>query len=43
VFLWGKNVTNRFYVNNVVELEDDVIRYTGMPITYGISVGYRFK
>ena len=43
VYLWGKNVTNRFYVNNVVELEDDVIRYTGMPITYGISVGYRFK
>jgi len=43
VFLWGKNVTNRFYVNNIVELEDDVIRYTGMPITYGISVGYRFK
>jgi iron complex outermembrane receptor protein len=43
VYLWGKNVTNRFYVNNVVELEDDVIRYTGMPITYGISVGYRFQ
>jgi iron complex outermembrane receptor protein len=43
VFLWGRNVTNRFYVNNVVELEDDVIRYTGMPITYGISVGYKFQ
>ena len=43
VYLWGKNVTNRFYVNNVVELEDDVIRYTGRPITYGISVGYRFE
>jgi iron complex outermembrane recepter protein len=42
IYLWGKNVTNRFYVNNVVELEDDVIRYTGMPITYGISVGYKF-
>jgi outer membrane receptor protein involved in Fe transport len=43
VYFWGKNVTNRFYVNNVVELEDDVVRYTGMPITYGISVGYRFE
>ena len=42
IYLWGKNVTNRFYVNNVVELEDDVIRYTGMPITYGITVGYKF-
>ena len=43
VYFWGKNITNRFYVNNVVELEDDVIRYTGMPITYGISVGYKFQ
>ena len=43
VYLWGRNVTNRFYVNNVVELEDDVIRYTGMPITYGVSVGYKFQ
>ena len=43
VYLWGKNITNRFYVNNVIELEDDVIRYTGMPITYGISVGYTFR
>jgi iron complex outermembrane recepter protein len=42
IYLWGKNVTNRFYVNNVVELEDDVIRYTGMPITYGITVSYKF-
>jgi iron complex outermembrane receptor protein len=43
VYVWGKNVTNRFYVNNVVELEDDVIRYTGRPVTYGISVGYTFR
>jgi iron complex outermembrane recepter protein len=42
IYFWGKNVTNRFYVNNVVELEDDVIRFTGMPITYGITVGYKF-
>ena len=43
VFLWGKNVLNRFYVNNIVELEDNVVRFTGMPVTYGISVDYRFK
>jgi iron complex outermembrane receptor protein len=43
VFVWGKNVLNRFYVNNVVELEDAVIRYTGMPATYGIAVNYRFQ
>jgi iron complex outermembrane recepter protein len=43
VFLWGKNVLNRFYVNNVVQQEDDVIRYTGMPVSYGITVNYRFR
>ena len=43
VFVWGKNILNKFYLNNVVEQEDDVIRYAGMPITYGITVGYRFR
>ena len=42
-FLWGKNVLNKFYLNNVVEQEDDIIRYAGMPITYGITVSYRFR
>lgn len=42
-FLWGKNVLNRFYVNNVVELADAVTRYTGRPATYGIAVSYRFQ
>ena len=26
-----------------VEAEDAVIRYTGMPVTYGIAVNYRFQ
>jgi outer membrane receptor protein involved in Fe transport len=43
VFAWGKNVMNRFYVNNVVELGDSVDRYTGMPATYGIAASYRFQ
>jgi iron complex outermembrane recepter protein len=43
VFAWGKNVLNRFYVNNVVEAEDAVIRFTGRPATYGIAVNYRFQ
>jgi outer membrane receptor protein involved in Fe transport len=42
-YAWGKNVLNRFYVNNVVEAEDAVIRYTGRPATYGIAVSYRFR
>jgi iron complex outermembrane recepter protein len=43
VFGWGKNVLNRFYVNNIVELEDAVNRYVGRPATYGIAVNYRFQ
>jgi outer membrane receptor protein involved in Fe transport len=42
-FAWGKNVLNRFYVNNVVEAEDAVIRFTGRPATYGLAVSYRFQ
>ena len=42
IFLWGKNVTNRFYLVNVVEAEDAIVRYTGMPATYGVTVSYRY-
>jgi iron complex outermembrane recepter protein len=42
-FAWGKNVLNRFYLNNIVSLEDAVTRYTGMPATYGVAVNYRFQ
>jgi len=40
--LWGKNVTNRFYWNNVSHPYDTVVRYAGMPVTYGISLSARF-
>jgi outer membrane receptor protein involved in Fe transport len=40
-FLWGKNVTNAFYLTNVVQVGDAVIRYTGMPATWGLTVSYR--
>jgi len=42
VFLWGKNVANQFYVTNIVRSQDGIIRYTGMPATYGITVSYRY-
>lgn len=40
--VWGRNVTDKFYVNNVSHLIDVVARTTGMPATYGVTVGYRF-
>ena len=41
-FLWGKNVTNQFYLTNVVSLGDDTVRYTGLPVTFGATVSYRY-
>jgi outer membrane protein OmpA-like peptidoglycan-associated protein len=43
VFGWGKNVFDKFYLTNVVQFEDIVGRYTGMPATYGVTVAYNFK
>lgn len=40
--LWGKNVTNQFYINNIIHPVDNFTRYTGMPVTYGASFSYRF-
>jgi len=40
--LWGRNVTNKFYVNGVTRNSDFTTRFTGMPATYGLTVRYRF-
>ncbi len=39
--LWGKNVANRFYWNNVSHPYDTIVRYVGMPVTYGITLSAR--
>lgn len=40
--LWGRNVTNKFYVNNISHNSDYVFQFTGMPATYGITLSYNF-
>ena len=42
VMLWGKNVTNRFYLTNITHYTDGIQRFMGMPATYGITVSYRY-
>lgn len=42
VTVWGKNVTNEYYWNNVAAVFDTISRYTGMPATYGATVGFRY-
>jgi outer membrane receptor protein involved in Fe transport len=42
LMVWGKNVTNKYYWQNVVTSYDVVTRYAGRPATYGITFGYNF-
>ena len=41
-FLWGKNITNKYYWTNVVAGQDTIVRYAGRPATYGVTFGYKF-
>lgn len=38
--LWARNIGDEFYTNNVQKSTDQVVRYTGMPRTYGLTVEY---
>lgn len=40
-FVFGKNVTNEYYWNNVTALYDNLIRYSGAPATYGVTVNVK--
>ena len=42
VMVWGKNITNRFYLINVARYADGLSRFTGMPTTYGVTFTAKF-
>ena len=42
VQVWGRNVTNKGYWNNVVHIYDTYDRVTGQPATYGVTVTGKF-
>jgi iron complex outermembrane recepter protein len=42
VFIWGKNIFNKYYWTNVVSDYDTVSRFAGMPATYGMTVAFKF-
>ena len=41
VCAWGRNVTDDYYWNQVQHVNDVLLRYAGMPVTYGLTVSYR--
>jgi len=43
VTLWGKNVFNHYIVNNAISYNDIIVRETGLPATYGVSFGFKYK
>jgi outer membrane receptor protein involved in Fe transport len=41
--VWGRNITNKYSINNVVQTNDSISRYAGPPATYGVTFGYKFQ
>ena len=37
VMIWGKNVTNEFYITNRNFSYDGVVQFAGMPAIYGAT------
>ena len=40
--IWGRNVTDTYYWTSAVRGSDAVVRYAGMPATYGFTVGFNY-
>jgi iron complex outermembrane receptor protein len=41
--LFGRNITNKYYVTNVTEGTDERYRYAGRPATYGVTLSVRTR
>lgn len=40
--VWGRNITNKYYTPAITRTMNTIIRFTGEPATYGLTVGYNF-
>jgi len=43
VFAWAKNLTNKYYITAISSTGDQVARYAGMPITFGMTLSYKTR
>lgn len=41
VFVWGRNVTDKYYWSSATRVLDTSIRYAAMPATFGITASFR--
>ncbi len=42
IWAWGQNVTDEYYWHDSAHVNDMLLRYTGMPRTYGVTVRVNF-
>jgi outer membrane receptor protein involved in Fe transport len=42
LWAWGRNMTDKHYWNQVQHVNDVLLRFTGMPRTYGLTLKYTF-
>lgn len=40
--LWGKNIFNKYYWTQANAAYDNIVRYTGRPAEYGLSVSFKY-
>jgi outer membrane receptor protein involved in Fe transport len=40
---WGRNVTNKYYIQNIVTSFESIGRYAGQPATYGVTFMHKFR
>ena len=40
--VYGRNVTDKYYWTTAVHIQDGIVRYAGMPATYGFTLNYRY-
>jgi iron complex outermembrane recepter protein len=40
--VFGKNVTNAYYLTNIFHAIDTLNRYAGLPTTYGVTLHYKY-
>lgn len=41
--LWGRNIFNKFHVQNVISYNDIITQSVGQPATYGVTLKVRWK
>lgn len=39
--VWGRNIGNKYYWISASHISDNVVRYAGRPVTYGVTLTFR--